>query len=176
MDSNKCYVKAAPNTKEIVHIYLHGEIENFEDYGALLNIDAPDQVQLYINCPGGDCSVGFFIIDRLSELSCPIHVTVEYPSYSMGAIIALCGTSLVIKPDAFLMFHDYTSSVYGKGNDIQQQCTEYRQFFKDRFARTCAPFLSNDEIENMFKGQDIYVKHNSPGLKARLKRHFKPAS
>jgi ATP-dependent protease ClpP protease subunit len=164
------------STKEF-DFYIRGDIECFEDYDDLIKefskVSSDDSVVIYLNTPGGDCSVGFFIIDQIIQLPCPVHMVVQYPTYSMGAIMALCGDALTIQEDAYIMFHDYSGGSRGKGEETADYVNNYRKVFKDRFNRICTPFLTKKESEKMFEGKDIYIHHDDPSLESRCKRHFK---
>lgn len=178
--SEACLIRTTPHTHKEIDIYIRGGIECFEDYDdlvkELVKATEKDSVVVHINCPGGDCSVGFFIIDQLMALPCPVHMVVEYPSYSMGAIMALCGDSLTIEPDSFIMFHDYSGGSNGKGGETEAYVNNYRKVFRNRFTRLCKPFLSQSEINRMFKGEDLYIFNGDDtgvSLEDRIKRHFK---
>lgn len=174
--TEKCFILKKPQTTTKYHIYIHDNIECFEDYDDLIeqlaNTGENDSVKLHLNCPGGDCSIGFHIIDHLQSLPCQLDVLVEYPTYSMGAIMALCGDSLTFAPDSYIMFHDYSGGTRGKGEETHMYTTNYRKIFKNKFTKLCAPFLTKKEIERMFKGEDIYIHDDDPSLAARIKRHF----
>ena len=123
--------------------------------------------------PGGRCDVGFMLIDRLQALECPKDVIVPYPSYSMGAIMALCGDSLVINEGSFLMFHDYSTGGRSKGNELFKSTEAYSEVFAHRFRKICKPFLTEKECEDVLQGKDLYIKWNDPTLESRKRRHFK---
>jgi ATP-dependent Clp protease, protease subunit len=175
--SEACLIRTTPHSHKEVDIYIRGGIECFEDYDDLIKelgkITEKDSVVVHLNCPGGDCSVGFFLIDQLMALPCPVHMVVEYPTYSMGAIMALCGDKLTIEKDSYIMFHDYSGGSKGKGEETYLYTTNYRKVFKDRFTRLCKPFLTQSEVNKMFKGEDLYIHHDDPSLKERMNRHFK---
>ncbi len=175
--SEKCFVRSESSTTTLWEFYIRGDIECFEDYDDLLKefakVSEGDSAIIYLNTPGGDCSVGFFIIDQIMQLPCPIHMVVQYPTYSMGAIMALCGDKLTIEKDAYIMFHDYSGGSNGKGEETATYVNNYRKVFKDRFTRLCKPFLSATEISRMFKGEDIYIHHDDPSLETRCSRMFK---
>lgn len=175
--SEKCLIQSQKTITKTVDIYIRGEIEEFEDYDELVkelsSLKKDDSLVVHLNTPGGDCSVGFFLVDQFLNLECPVHMVVDYPTYSMGSILALCGDELTINPDSYIMFHDYSGGSKGKGEETYQYSVNYRKMFKDRFTRLCKPFLSQNEINNMFKGEDIYIHHDDPSLKERIKRHFK---
>lgn len=175
--SEKCLVQITPTTTRVLDVHIRGAIEDFEDYDDLLkrlaDVGADDVVNVHLNTPGGDCSIGFFLIDQFMALPCPVNMIVDYPTYSMGAIMALCGDSLVINPDSYIMFHDYSGGSRGKGGETHMYSTNYRTVFMSRFNRLCQPFLSKKECDNMFRGEDIYIHAEDETLPARLGRHFK---
>lgn len=175
--SEKYWVKSNVVTSKQLDLHIHGGIECYEDYDGLVkeisSASENDSVIVHLNCPGGACSVGFWLIDHVISMPCPVQMVVHYPTYSMGAIMALCGDNLEIAPDAFLMFHDYSGGSEGKGEEMHQHGTHYRRFFKERFSRLCQPFLTKKEVDRMFKGEDIYIQWDDPTLPARIARHFK---
>lgn len=158
-------------------ISIWDDIDDYKEYDELLKtlpkIKASDCVTLYVSTPGGRCDVGYMLIDRLQQLPCPIQVEVPYPTYSMGAIMSLCGDSLVMKDGSFLMFHDYSTGGRGKGNELIKSTEAYSEVFAQRFNEICQPFLTEEECINVLAGQDLYIKWNDKSLKKRIKRHFK---
>lgn len=176
--ANKFEFNSCPNKGSKINMSIWDGIEEYEDYEDLLKyiskIGSDDHVTLNISSPGGRCDIGFMLIERLSELSCQVDVVVPYPSYSMGALLALCGDSLTIKPGAFIMFHDYsTGHSRSKGNEIFKQTEAYKEAFEYKFNKVCQPFLTKKECQDILNGQDFYVKWNDKTLKDRVKRHFK---
>ena len=175
--SEKCLVTTSAKTSKTLNVFIRGGIEDFEDYDDLIEqlgkVSENDVVNVRLNTPGGDCSIGFWLIDQFMALPCPVHMIVEYPTYSMGAIMALCGDTLTFAPNTYIMFHDYSGGSKGKGEETYQYSVNYRKVFKDRFTRLCKPFLSQSEINNMFNGKDIYIHNDDDTLKQRLERHFK---
>lgn len=175
--ADKYEIISTPKKGTVYDISIWDSIDKYEDYEDLLKtlhkIGKDDVVNLYVSTPGGRCDIGYMLIDRLQSLDCKIDVSVPYPTYSMGAIMALCGQSLEIKPGAFLMFHDYsTGNGRSKGNEIYKSTEAYKEVFAYRFNTICQPFLSNTECNDVLDGKDLYIKWNAPSLKERIKRHF----
>ena len=172
----KFEVNVTPNEGKLYEVSIWDDIEEYEDYDELLKqlskISSRDDVTLSVSSPGGRCDVGFMIIDRLRALECNVDVIVPYPTYSMGAIMSLCGDSLEIEPGAFLMFHDYSTGTRGKGNEIFKGTEAYKETFKYRFKDVCHPFLSKKECDKILDGHDLYIKWDDPTLDKRKKRHF----
>lgn len=170
-----CQISINNKVSKNVTLFLRGSIQSFEDYSELFDLlptlTENDTLSIILSSPGGDCEVGFAIIDHILGCAAPVSIEVIYPTYSMGAIIALCGDELILNADSYLMFHDYSGGMRGKGEETYQYTTNYRKAFKSRFKRICMPFLTEEECNNMFKGEDIYVTAST--IKARSKRHFK---
>jgi len=175
--SDKYEVISTPKKGTVYDISIWDSIDKYEDYDKLLEtlqkITADDELLLVVSTPGGRCDIGYMLIDRLLAVPVKIDVIVPYPTYSMGAIMALCGASLDILPGAFLMFHDYsTGNRSTKGNEIYKSTEAYKEVFAYRFNKLCQPFLSPQECEDVLDGKDLYIKWNDKSLPARIKRHF----
>lgn len=174
---NKFECIVTPNKGKIYDISIWDNIEEYEDYDKLFttlnSITEDDEVVLNVSTPGGRCDIGFTLIDRIQGLPCRVDVVVPYPTYSMGAIMALCGESLEILPGAFLMFHDYSTGERGKGNEIYKSTEAFSEAFEYRFIEICHPFLTKKECEDILQGKDLYIKWNDSSLETRMKRHFK---
>lgn len=172
--SNKYEIIAKTKTEYTISIWDH--IESYSDYDKVFEelgkIKEEDKVILKVSSPGGRCDVGFNLFDRIKGLECRVDVIVPYPTYSMGAILALSGHSLTVNPGAFLMFHDYSTGTKGKGNEIFKQTAAYKEVFEYTFNRICQPFLTKKECEQILNGQDLYVKWNDEDLEKRIRRHF----
>jgi len=163
-------------------IEIRDSIESYEDYydvfEFLPTLKASDMLTINIDCPGGRCDVGFALIKAISSVPCIIKCVVTAPTYSMGAMLAICGDHLVMEEDSYLMFHDFVlhdfgSGMSGKGGDTALYVNNYREVFIKRFNKLCTPFLTKKESANMFKGKDIYIHDNDPTLQERIKRHFR---
>lgn len=173
----KCLVKTSQRVSKDVSVYIRDGIKEYDDYNEIFELvptlTAEDTLTVHLNTPGGRCDIGFEVIDTIGRAECPVEIVVEYPTYSMGAIMALCGDTLTMMPDTYIMFHDYSGGSSGKGGETELYTNNYRQVFRRRFERLCKPFLSQDECDRMFKGEDIYIHDNDKSLKKRIKKHFK---
>jgi len=177
MSKNKMAIYHDDVVTRNVTIEIKGAIEEFEDYDAIFKLlptlKEKDSLIVKLNTPGGCCSVGMELIDAIQAVPCPIHCIVTYPTYSMGALLALCGDHLTIADDSYIMFHDFSSGMSGKGGDMKLYLDNYREAFVKRFNKLCLPFLSKKESAAMFNGKDIYIHDTDPSLPDRMKRHFR---
>lgn len=156
---------------------LYDSIESFSDYTDLLkrlhNSIEGDTIVLLLNSPGGRCDIGKTIITAMKTSSAKIKCIVEDSCYSMASLIALAGDTLEMYENTFLMFHNYSTMYYGKGNEIELQSKAEKENLDKQMKAYCMPFLTEKECEKIINGEDLYIKWDTPSLKTRIKRHFK---
>jgi ATP-dependent protease ClpP protease subunit len=165
--------------KKVINIYnidFIGAIDSpddFKEFFKLLNdVSDKDKINISISSNGGCCRTGAKIIDAIQSSKAFIHMIVTYPTMSMGSTIALSGDSLEFKKDAYLMFHNYSTGMEGKGNELMGRVENYIRYFQAHFRRICKPFLTERECVDMFNGKDIYIT-SEDDLELRIRRHFK---
>lgn len=156
---------------------LYGAIDSFDTYKELIDglqeAQDGDGIMLKINCPGGDCSVGFMIVQAIRETKATVVCNVVYPSMSLGAIIAVAGDYLIMQPHSYLMFHTYSAMDCGKSADLMKSVIHSDESLKGMMSDVCVPFLTKIELKKMHAGDDIYIKASDATLPARIKRHYK---
>lgn len=152
-------------------------IEEFSQYSDLIRelytASDSDTILLLIHSTGGRVDVGRSIINAMKESSAFVHCMVEGPCYSMASIIALSGDKLSLRENTFLMFHNYSTIMSGKGNEIGNAHTAKDKHFTQLFISQCQPFLSSGECKKVLSGEDFYVYSDESALDKRIKKHFK---
>lgn len=170
----KIYTKA--DVTKTHNIYLSEHVENNFVYCDLLNklraYTKKEVVELYLANYGGQCSTGFQLFNAIKACQARVNVTVDAPCYSMGAILALSGNSLILQPGSFLMFHNYSSVEMGKGTELHKAVTHYHKHFHKHLGNVCGPFLDKKELDELKRDNDVYVSYYDANLEKRIKRHF----
>lgn len=146
---------------------LHTELLN-----ALDLLEEKDSVSMYISCTGGALSTTQNIAYGMKSCKGTVNVKVIGNSYSGGAMLALCGDSLELLPGTFLMFHNSTGGIYGKGGESLLQANEENRGMKNVLDHICSPFLTKKELAGLAKDQDVYIHSDDKTLKTRIARHF----
>lgn len=155
-----------------ISYYLTGEIREPQYYTELFytlrTAGETDLVFLHLNSNGGDFDTGLQIMNNM--LASPAHVVtvLEARAYSMAAFIFLAGDELVVHDNCQLMFHIYSGSLVGKGNEQQAQVIALGNWFEKVMNRICLPFLSPAEIAKVLKGGDLWM--DSDEIRRRLAR------
>jgi len=162
---------------EKVDIYLTGTMEEGKFYTGiehkLRQLNKEDVVNFYLRNYGGTINGLNDLVSGIKDSQAhQVNMIVTAPSYSCGALIALCGTSLTMKPNTFLMFHNYSSGGDGKGGEFMESAKQHDKWIKQLMRSMASPFLTDDEIIALDHDQDLYIMANDKGLKSRCNRHF----
>lgn len=155
-----------------VSYYLCGDIREPQHYTELFytlrTAAETDLVYLHLNSSGGDFNTGLQIINNALASNARVITILEARAYSMAALIFLCGDELIVHDNCQLMFHTYSGSFAGKGNEQQAEAIAIGNWFEKVMSRLCAPFLSDAEIANILKGSDVWM--DSDEIRRRLLR------
>ena len=132
-------------------VMLNGEVN---DHSANLVVaqmlflesqNSAEDINFYINSPGGVVTAGLGIYDTMQFIKSPVSTIVMGQACSMGSFLAMAGQpgKRLVLPNARTMIHQPSGGAGGQATDMQIQV---------------------DEILKMKKNlTQIYVKHNSAG-------------
>lgn len=81
-------------------------------------------ILLFINSFGGSVYDGLALVDIIKRSKTPVHTICIGSCMSMGLWVWLAGSKRFIGESSTLMFHDISSSVYGKTEGIKQELDE----------------------------------------------------
>jgi ATP-dependent Clp protease protease subunit len=153
-----------------VSFYLSGEIGAPILYTDLLytlrTAQPTDVILIHLNTPGGNFDTGLQIINNIAASDARVITILEARAYSMGALIFLAGDELIVHDTCQLMFHNYSSSLIGKGNEQQAQVRAIGKWFEKVMRHVCKPFLTEEEVGRILRGEDIWM--DSDDIRHRL--------
>ena len=93
----------------------------------LLDAQNPErEIQLFINCPGGEVYAGLAIYDVMQYVRSPIRTTCVGIAMSMGSVLLMAGTPgrRVALPHSRIMIHQGSSGFRGNTPDVEIQARE----------------------------------------------------
>ena len=132
-------------------VMLNGEVN---DHSANLVVaqmlflesqNSAEDINFYINSPGGVVTAGLGIYDTMQFIKSPVSTIVMGQAFSMGSFLAMAGEpgKRLVLPNSRTMIHQPSGGAGGQATDMQIQV---------------------DEILKMKKNlTQIYVNHNSAG-------------
>lgn len=107
--------------------------------------NSAEDINFYINSPGGAVTAGLGIYDTMQFIKSPVSTIVMGQACSMGSFLAMAGQpgKRLVLPNSRTMIHQPSGGAGGQATDMQIQV---------------------DEILKMKKNlTETYVKHNSAG-------------
>jgi len=91
-----------------------------------LDMQNNEEIQLYINSPGGYVTSGFAIYDTIKSLKSPVSTICTGLAASMGSILLSVGKKgrRFIQPNAKVMIHQPSGGARGQASNIEIQARE----------------------------------------------------
>ena len=114
----------AKKSKKVVDIYIFDEIGAFgmnaqsfiEEIKEFKNSD----INLHINCVGGDVFDGMAIYNILKKRTAKTTVYIEGIAASMGSVIALAADTVVMAENSLFMIHNAWGGANGEAKDMKK--------------------------------------------------------
>ncbi len=93
----------------------------------LLDSQNPEQeIQMYINCPGGEVYAGLAIYDTMQYVRAPISTICVGMAMSMGSVLLMAGDKgkRMALPNSRIMIHQGSAGFRGNTPDLEVQAKE----------------------------------------------------
>ncbi|RJF73906.1 ATP-dependent Clp protease proteolytic subunit [Deinococcus cavernae] len=96
----------------------------------LLDSQNPEQeIQMYINCPGGEVYAGLAIYDTMRYIKAPVSTICVGMAMSMGSVLLMAGDKgkRMALPNSRIMIHQGSAGFRGNTPDLEVQAKEVLQ-------------------------------------------------
>lgn len=112
-------------------VFLNGQVDgksakHIIDRLMYLDMESNEEIQFYINSPGGYVTDGFAIYDTMKSLKSPVSTICSGLAASMGSILMSGGEKgkRFIQPHAKIMIHQPMGGAQGQASNIEIQAQE----------------------------------------------------
>lgn len=120
----------------------------------LQSVDSTQDVNIYINSPGGSVTAGLAIYDTMQFIACDVATICSGMAASMGAVLLVAGQEG--KRSALrhsrVMIHQPLGGVQGQASDIEIEAKEIQKFKKELY--TIIAEHSHTPFEKVWKDSD----------------------
>ncbi len=131
---------------------------------------AGDTIEIKVNSNGGDTqSAQAIYVALLKTLAKTKAIIIN--AYSAGSIVAMACDEIEPTPFCSMMVHNASTFSGGKLGDLAGKATFLNDYFGEWYQQLYAGFLSDEELKDVIKGQDFWLKE--PQIRERLK-NWKP--
>lgn len=141
--------------------YLMGSIGDPEEYldlcHALRSCTPADEFFLRLNSGGGQVRTGNQIINAIHECQGTVIGFIESDCGSMATFIFLACHTWGVSKYAEWFSHTISSGNFGKESETYEYSSFLRKQTHKRIREDYKYFLTDDEIESILKGTDIYL-------------------
>jgi len=150
-------------------IFLVGEINHASATAVIMrmlylaNTKKDQDINLYINSPGGSVDDTLAIYDTIQYLPCPVATYCIGRAMSGGALVLGAGAKgkRHALPHAKIMIHQPYGGVYGQTSDVQIQAEEIlkskqmlNELFADHTGQTVEQIAADSERDKYFTAQE----------------------
>jgi ATP-dependent Clp protease protease subunit len=165
----------ATRNQNITHFYISDGVDDPKLYTDMIHqirtAQPQDIIYIHLNTPGGRLDTGIQIINAIADSAARIIGVLDSKAYSLGTLLFLACDEFVIHDNCLFMIHNYSSGMYGKGNEQQAELAATTKWFAKIADRYYYPFLSKEEINRVQRGEDFWM--DSDEVKKRLKQMVK---
>ncbi len=127
------------------HVYYYSEVSRDSAYQlnmllkeaeeesliqSLRNHIPPIPIYLHINSYGGEIYAALAVIDVIQSSRVPVYTICEGAIASAGTLISVCGNKRYMRPNAYLLIHQLSSSFWGKMNEIEDEYINLKGLMK----------------------------------------------
>lgn len=145
----------------IYHFYIIDEIGDPVKYLDLINTlktaEEHDTIFIYLNTPGGSLQTAVQILGAMRQSTATVVTCLEGEACSAGTLIFLAGDKHIVNANCTFMIHNYSGWMGGKGNEVALRVKYLELYFKKLATDLYKGFLSDDEIEAVVQGKDLWM-------------------
>lgn len=76
-------------------------------------------ILLHIKSFGGGLHTAFAIVDEIKHTKSPVHTIIEGIAASAATLISMAGERRIMRPNAMMMIHEFSSVSWGKYRDLK---------------------------------------------------------
>jgi ATP-dependent Clp protease protease subunit len=114
---------------KIGEVYIYGEIDDHKWWGdeitpteikdELAKLKDVDEINVYVNSPGGGVFAGVAIYNELKRINKPVTSYIDGIAASIASLVVLAADRVVMPSNAMLMIHNPWSCMCGNANEFR---------------------------------------------------------
>ena len=141
--------------------YLQGQVESPENYvewfDTIRNASLNDHIMIHINSFGGNYATALQFRRVLMETEAMVTCSIEGECHSAATIVYLSADAFSVSEGSSMLCHDYQGIAAGTGSSMYRQIQHEKLSIDAFLTEIYNGFLTEDEIENMLQGQDLWL-------------------
>jgi len=123
----------------------------------IAGLGSNDEVKFIINSPGGRLDGLVTLLDALQQTDANSVAIISGEAHSAASILALNCNQVYVSDYSTMLVHNVSFGAVGKGSDVRDQVKHTLDFSERIFRQTYTGFLSEDEIDQVLNGKEIWL-------------------
>lgn len=123
----------------------------------IASLGANDEVKFIINSPGGRLDGLVTLLDALQQTDANSIAVISGEAHSAASILALNCNQVYVSDYSTMLVHNVSFGAVGKGSDVRDQVKHTLDFSERIFRQTYTGFLSEEEINQVLNGKEIWL-------------------
>lgn len=145
----------------LTEVYIHEEIMEPSVYNELAHklgtATSDETFIIHLNTPGGLLDSANLIVNAIQNTEANTVASLTGTVASAGTIIALACDDIVVSDYVSWMTHNYSGGMAGKGHEMKAHQKFVDKNLNDYFKAIHAGFFTEDEIEDIIDGKDMWL-------------------
>lgn len=154
-------VSFIPNKHGIYRIEIDDVITDVSQFSTAIQVlemaTEDDAIQIMLQSDGGNVDAGDAFLHAMANCEAHIHVTATGGCHSLATHILLQADSFSLSEGFLALCHNGSGGAVGNINEYMAKSIFDAEFRTRRFKSVYEGFLTEEEIDNMLKGQDIWL-------------------
>lgn len=151
-----------PHKSGTYRIEIDSAIESISQFSTAIQVldmaTEDDQVEIHLACcPGGGVDAGDSFLHAMKKCVAPIHILASGYCHSMATHILLCADSFELSDGFNSLIHAGQDGAYGTVPEYHAKSAFDLEFRTRKFKEAYEHFLTPTEIDNVLKGQDLWL-------------------
>jgi len=148
---------------KVYKFYVGDFAEEGTDLHPILNkfheVEDNDYLEFHIDSNGGSVNEGKLFFDLINNFHPDNVAAFLNVGYSMGALLFCMPDIRIVHEFSDLMFHDYSTFMYGKAGDLETSHNHSKSHIRNFFKQFTVDkgFLTQDEFELMLVGKEFWM-------------------
>jgi ATP-dependent protease ClpP protease subunit len=116
-----------------------------------------DDVEIHLQCNGGNVDACGAFLHAMRKCAAPIHVVATGGCHSAATHILLNANSFELSSNFNSLIHCGSTGAIGTLSEYNSKTAFDRNFLADMYRQIYEGFMTSEEIEDMLKGQDLWL-------------------
>ena len=144
------------HTAYITHFFEEPSVYNKLCH-KLTSANEYEEFLIVINSPGGVLDSAFMVADAIRQSKAKVTCKLVGTVASAATIVALSCDELTAAKNLAFMIHNYSTGMQGKGHELKAYQKFTDQELNKTFREYYLGFLTEDEMEDVINGRDIWL-------------------